>query len=362
MLHYLQGLLSALDLTSLLDAVLRVAAIFLCLTVHETCHGLAALALGDPTAKSMHRLSLNPLRHIDWIGLLMMFVAGFGWAKPVPVDPRYFRKPKQGMALTALAGPVSNFVLAVLAMLISKVIYLYAPYSAAMDVVFSFCLYTLAPLSIGLGLFNLIPIPPLDGSKVLAAFLPDRQYITLMRYERYGIVVLLVLSFVGIGSSLISRGIRLLRMEDTWQLCSAPDYADVIRKAFEIRKPAKLSQPALEVLTIIAYYQPTTRAYVDQIRGVDSAYTIGLLLDRKLIEECGRLQVPGRPRLYRTTKQFLRAFHLTSLDDLPELPDLGGEGQMRIGEDGQIMDPADTAEITGADTPETAGAMEEEAP
>ena len=207
MLHYLQGLLSALDLTSLLDAVLRVAAIFLCLTVHETCHGLAALALGDPTAKSMHRLSLNPLRHIDWIGLLMMFVAGFGWAKPVPVDPRYFRKPKQGMALTALAGPVSNFVLAVLAMLISKVIYLYAPYSAAMDVVFSFCLYTLAPLSIGLGLFNLIPSPPLDGSKVLVAFLPDRQYITLMRYERYGIVVLLVLSFVGIGSSLISRGI-----------------------------------------------------------------------------------------------------------------------------------------------------------
>ena len=77
---------------------------------------------------------------------------------------------------------------------------------------------------------------------------------------------------------------------------------------------------------------------MDQIRGVDSAYTIGLLLDRKLIEECGRLQVPGRPRLYRTTKQFLRAFHLTSLDDLPELPDLGGEGQMRIGEDGQIMD------------------------
>ena len=89
MLHYLQGLLAALDLTSLMDAVLRVAAIFLCLTVHETCHGLAALALGDPTAKSMHRLSLNPLRHIDWLGLLMMFGAGFGWAKPVPVDLRY---------------------------------------------------------------------------------------------------------------------------------------------------------------------------------------------------------------------------------------------------------------------------------
>ena len=154
------------------------------------------------------------------------------------------------------------------------------------------------------------------------------------------------------------RGIRLLRMEDSWQLCSSPDYADVIRRAFEIRKPAKLSQPALEVLTIIAYYQPTTRAYVDQIRGVDSAYTIGLLLERKLIEECGRLQVPGRPHLYRTTKQFLRAFHLTSLDDLPEMPDLGGEGQMRLNEDGEIIDPAENAEITGADASETAGFAE----
>ena len=150
------------------------------------------------------------------------------------------------------------------------------------------------------------------------------------------------------------RGIRLLRLEDSWQLCSAPDYADVIRKAFEIRKPAKLSQPALEVLTIIAYYQPTTRAYVDQIRGVDSAYTISLLLDRKLIEECGRLQVPGRPHLYRTTRQFLRAFHLSSLDDLPEMPDLGGEGQMRLNENGEIVDPAQESEILEADTPQTA--------
>ena len=128
------------------------------------------------------------------------------------------------------------------------------------------------------------------------------------------------------------RGMRLLRLEDSWQLCSAPEYADVIRRAFEIRKPAKLSQPALEVLTIIAYYQPTTRAYVDQIRGVDSSYTVGLLLDRHLIEECGRLQVPGRPRLYRTTKAFLRAFHLNSLEDLPEMPGLETDGQLRIEE------------------------------
>ena len=134
------------------------------------------------------------------------------------------------------------------------------------------------------------------------------------------------------------RGIRLVRMEDTWQLCSAPEYADMIRKAFEIRKPAKLSQPALEVLTFIAYYQPTTRAYVDQIRGVDSSYTVGLLLDRTLIEECGRLQVPGRPRLYRTTKAFLRAFHLNSLEDLPEMPGMEADGQLRIGEDGTVLE------------------------
>ena len=135
------------------------------------------------------------------------------------------------------------------------------------------------------------------------------------------------------------RGIRLICMEDSYQLCSAPDYADVIRKAFEIRKPARLSQPALEVLTIIAYYQPTTRAYVDQVRGVDSAYTVGLLLERGLIEECGRLQVPGRPILYRTTKHFLRSFHLNSLDDLPEIPGLESEGQLRLGEDGALIEP-----------------------
>lgn len=136
------------------------------------------------------------------------------------------------------------------------------------------------------------------------------------------------------------RGMRLLRLEDSWQLCSTPEYADVIRRAFEIRKPAKLSQPALEVLTIIAYYQPTTRAYVDQIRGVDSSYTVGLLLDRHLIEECGRLQVPGRPRLYRTTKAFLRAFHLNSLEDLPEMPGMEADGQLRLAEDGSVLDNA----------------------
>ena len=134
------------------------------------------------------------------------------------------------------------------------------------------------------------------------------------------------------------RGIRLLQMEDSWQLCSAPDYADIIRKAFEVRKPAKLSQPALEVLTIIAYYQPTTRAYVEQVRGVDSSYTVGLLQERGLIEECGRLQVPGRPILYRTTKNFLRSFHLNSLEDLPVIPGMEAEGQVRLSQDGQTVE------------------------
>lgn len=207
MLHYLQNLLQALDMPSLTAALLRAAAVLLCLTVHETCHGLAALALGDPTAKAMHRLSLNPLRHIDWLGLAMMFTVGFGWARPVPVNPNYFRKPKQGMAVTALAGPVSNLLLALLFLGISKVIYLYAPYSAWMNVLFEWCLYTVVPLSVGLGVFNLIPVPPLDGSKILAVLLPDGAYETLMRYERFGILLLLALSWFGVGDGFMSRAI-----------------------------------------------------------------------------------------------------------------------------------------------------------
>ncbi len=125
------------------------------------------------------------------------------------------------------------------------------------------------------------------------------------------------------------RGLRLVRMDGNYQLCSAPEYAPLIRKTFESRKPAKLSQPALEVLSIIAYYQPVTRAYIDQVRGVDSSYTVGLLLERELIEEAGRLAVPGRPIQYRTTKNFLRSFSLSSLEELPELPSASAE-------DGQI--------------------------
>jgi segregation and condensation protein B len=156
------------------------------------------------------------------------------------------------------------------------------------------------------------------------------------------------------------RGIRLVRMDDHYQLCSAPDYADMIRKAFEIRKPARLSPPALEVLTIIAYYQPTTRAYVDQVRGVDSSYTVGLLLERGLIEECGRLQVPGRPILYRTTKHFLRSFHLNSLEDLPEIPGLEAEGHLRLDEDGVLIDPSTMEQLLRSEDEEAAAAFQVE--
>lgn len=205
-MHYLENLFRQLDFASMGALVLRLVSVFLCLTVHETCHGAAAYALGDPTAKRMHRLSLNPLRHIDWLGLAMMVLCGFGWAKPVPVDPRYFKKPKEGMALTALAGPVSNFVLAVVLMLGARAIYDHASYVTLWQQVFTFLLNT-AVLSIGLGLFNLIPLPPLDGAKVLGALLSDRAYFTLMRYERYGMLVLILLSFTNIGGGMLSRAI-----------------------------------------------------------------------------------------------------------------------------------------------------------
>ena len=147
----------------------------------------------------MNRLSFNPLHHIDWLGLASMVICGFGWAKPVPVDMRYFKNPKTGMAVTALAGPASNFLLALLLLFIASLV----PVGGW---AFSFLLAT-AILSIGLGLFNLVPIPPLDGSKVLFALLPQKAYDTLMRYERYGMVVLLLLVSFDVGSGALSAAI-----------------------------------------------------------------------------------------------------------------------------------------------------------
>ena len=127
------------------------------------------------------------------------------------------------------------------------------------------------------------------------------------------------------------RGIRILRLDDKLQMCSAPEYASYISKALEQRKPPMLSQSALETLAVVAYFQPVTRAYIDQVRGVDSSYTVGVLTQRGLIEPCGKLDVPGRPAVFRTTDVFLRTMGISELSQLPELPDMtNGEGIERL--------------------------------
>ena len=210
MLDYLKEFWVQFHWEAMLNSLQRLAGVLLCLTVHETCHGLAAYALGDPTAKERNRLSLNPLHHIDWLGLAAMFLCGFGWAKPVPVDMRYFKNPRRGMALTALAGPVSNFLLALVLLFSASRMYRWVlPAEGPAARLFTFLLTT-AVLSIGLGLFNLLPIPPLDGSKVLFALLPERAYYTLMRYERYGMMVLLLLVWLNVGGSFLSEGIYII--------------------------------------------------------------------------------------------------------------------------------------------------------
>ncbi len=118
------------------------------------------------------------------------------------------------------------------------------------------------------------------------------------------------------------RGMRVLRLDDRLQMCSAPEYAPYITRALEQRKPPMLSQPALETLAVVAYFQPVTRAYIDQVRGVDSSYTVGVLAERGLIEVCGKLDVPGRPSLFRTTDVFLRTMGIENLSELPPLPDM----------------------------------------
>ena len=192
-------LVHGIDWQGMSTMFLRIVAILLCLVVHEVCHGLAAYKLGDPTAKMSHRLSLNPLHHLDVFGLIMMVAVGFGWAKPVPIDPRYFKKPKQGMAITALAGPASNFVLAYLAAIGANAmgaVLVARGETAGTSMLFGF-FYLLVLMNIGLGIFNLIPFPPLDGSKVVAMFLPDRLYVRWMMLERYGMIVLMAVLWFG---------------------------------------------------------------------------------------------------------------------------------------------------------------------
>ena len=195
-----------MDWWGLLTLLISAAAALLCITLHELSHGFVAWRLGDPTAKNAGRLTLNPIKHLDLFGLLMMLIAKVGWAKPVPVDMRYFKHPKQGMALTALAGPAANFLTALAATAIASLIYHIAPLHPVWVAVL--CLLSnLALLGVGMGLFNLIPISPLDGnlipispldgSKILFALLPDRAYYTILRYEKYVMGVLIVLVLLG---------------------------------------------------------------------------------------------------------------------------------------------------------------------
>lgn len=145
------------------------------------------------------------------------------------------------------------------------------------------------------------------------------------------------------------RGIRVLRLENSYQMCSAGEFSAFVTKALETRKPPKLSAAQLESLTVIAYYQPATRAYVDKIRGVDSSYSIGALQTKKLIEECGRLDVPGRPILYRTTPDFLRTFGLNSLDELPQID----KPQLSRREAEQLAQSAPETEQLSIEMPQT---------
>lgn len=177
------------------------------ITIHELSHGFIAYKLGDNTAKEMGRLTLNPIKHIDIIGLAMIVLIGFGWAKPVPVDMSKFKHPKWGMALTALAGPVSNVLLAFIVAFIFMLIP--APYGGfnAFDTAFTqnagelpiitLIIHRLILINVFLAVFNILPIPPLDGSKVVFSLLPEKHYFTLMRYERYGMILLLILIFSG---------------------------------------------------------------------------------------------------------------------------------------------------------------------
>lgn len=174
----------------------RLFVVFCTLPVHEYAHAFVADKLGDKTARLSGRLTLNPMAHIDILGAIMILFVGFGYAKPVPVNPHNFKNPKKGMALTALAGPFSNILMAVVFMFLSNVLSLFGSslFVQAFYVFFSFA----ASINIGLAVFNLIPIPPLDGSRVLELLIPDKYYYKFAQYERYIVIVIFGLIIFGV--------------------------------------------------------------------------------------------------------------------------------------------------------------------
>lgn len=171
----------------IIDYIYIIPCALCAIILHELSHGLASTMLGDPTPKATGRLSLNPKNHLDLMGLFCLIIFHVGWAKPVRVDSRYYKNPKWGMAFVALAGPLMNFVIAFLAALFYVLTFKFTGNNA---LVLLKLFYYLMIINIGLGLFNLIPLPPLDGSKILAAVLPDQAYYQVMKYERYGMFFL----------------------------------------------------------------------------------------------------------------------------------------------------------------------------
>ena len=190
-----------MDKFEIFEWILRIPIVLLSLTIHEVAHGYAAYKLGDPTAKNFGRLSLNPLKHLDPIGALCMLVFRFGWAKPVPINTRNFRNSKRGMALSALAGPLANAILGLISAALlgfTTALYYHLAFSGASDFILTCISYTtiLFELSAIYNLlfmaFNLIPIPPFDGSRIALVFLPPKAYFGIMRYERQIMIGLLV--------------------------------------------------------------------------------------------------------------------------------------------------------------------------
>ena len=202
-------LLSNLDWSVLTDMILSVIPALICITLHELSHGFVAYKLGDTTAKEMGRLSLNPLKHIDIIGLIMMAVFHFGWAKPVPVNMFRFKNPKRGMAICAAAGPIANLLIAAVFMALYGFLWPVLYGSAVGDVILGM-LNTTAIISISFAIFNVIPIPPLDGSKVLFSFVPAHIYNKLMRYERYGMLLLIALVYFGVIDGFLDNAVMFL--------------------------------------------------------------------------------------------------------------------------------------------------------
>lgn len=200
-INTINSFFSGLDYSILINVV----AALICITLHELSHGFVAYKLGDNTAKNAGRLTLNPIKHIDIIGLIMMAIFKFGWAKPVPINMGNFKNPKTGMAITALAGPVSNVIIAAFMFLVYGLIYKSLNNSSGVGAIILQLVYTTAYISCALAVLNIIPIPPLDGSKVLFSFLPNDIYYKLMRYEQYGFILLILLISTNAASPFLSN-------------------------------------------------------------------------------------------------------------------------------------------------------------